>query len=303
MPWLSDTGDLSHQVCVVFDGIGPNSKDRHVERPKISLPRLLIRIGGGFLLTTSCPTMFGLGRRQNAEAGPSRPTAPPQTVEQDIPESVEASLPPASSWLGSIISDNPYFSAGAGLMGIGVALTVLRRGSTLATTFAQRRMLVSLEIPSRDRSYAWFLEWMAEQARQQGTSAAWIKGKARMMRSHELAVETSYKQHSNGSSEAVFNLVPGPGTHYFRYRGAWFQVSSRRSESLKSGETDSRYEARRLVSGDTLGDAQLDDPLGRPSSVFDPFRRSSSAGGGSGRRQDRRLYRLGHRLAAIWQAP
>lgn len=46
-----------------------------------------------------------------------------------------------------------------------------------------------------------------------------------MARSHELAVETSYKVHENGSSEAVFNLVPGPGIHYFRYKGAWFQVS------------------------------------------------------------------------------
>ena len=45
------------------------------------------------------------------------------------------------------------------------------------------------------------------------------------LRSHELAVETSFKQHDNGSSESVFNLVPGPGTHYFRFKGAWFQVS------------------------------------------------------------------------------
>lgn len=45
------------------------------------------------------------------------------------------------------------------------------------------------------------------------------------MKSHELAVETTYKQHENGSSEALFNLVPGPGTHYFKYKGAWMQVS------------------------------------------------------------------------------
>lgn len=45
------------------------------------------------------------------------------------------------------------------------------------------------------------------------------------LRSHELAVETTYKQHENGASEAVFNLVPGPGTHYFKFRGSWFQAS------------------------------------------------------------------------------
>jgi chaperone BCS1 len=53
-----------------------------------------------------------------------------------------------------------------------------------------------------------------------------LKGKTPMsLRSHELAVETAFKQHENGSSEAVFNLVPGPGVHYFRYKGSWFQVS------------------------------------------------------------------------------
>lgn len=123
-------------------------------------------------------------------------------------------------------------------MGIGVALTALRRGTKLGATFAQRRMLVSLEIPSKDRSYPWFLEWMASQAPQpaaQSFSASEVanaasasgsgKGKGRLsLRSHELAVETTYKQHEGGASEAVFNLVPGPGTHYFRYRGSWFQV-------------------------------------------------------------------------------
>jgi chaperone BCS1 len=89
-------------------------------------------------------------------------------------------------------------------------------------------MLVTLEIPSKDRSYPWFLEWMAAQSapadQPTGLRAMW-KGKgALQLRSHELAVETSYKQHENGSSEAVFNLVPGPGTHYFRYGGSWIQV-------------------------------------------------------------------------------
>lgn len=117
-------------------------------------------------------------------------------------------------------------------------------------------MLVTLEIPSKDRSYPWFLEWMALHAPQHGSAPhsshpsasstssggdtsmqvppprgiaglrAMLSGKAPLsLRSHELAVETAFKQHENGSSEAVFNLVPGPGTHYFRYRNAWFQVS------------------------------------------------------------------------------
>lgn len=51
-----------------------------------------------------------------------------------------------------------------------------------------------------------------------------LSGKIGQIPSHELAVETTYKQHDNGSSEALFNLVPGPGKHYFNYKGHWFQV-------------------------------------------------------------------------------
>lgn len=52
-----------------------------------------------------------------------------------------------------------------------------------------------------------------------------MEGLASRIRSHELAVETKYEQRKDGSSSAEFSLVPGPGTHYFRYQDAWFQVS------------------------------------------------------------------------------
>lgn len=101
----------------------------------------------------------------------------------------------------------------------------------MAASAARRRMLITLEIPSKDRAYPWFLEWMAAQAAHaksvppadRGLRGA-LAGKVSQLPSHELAVETSYKQHENGASDAVFNLVPGPGTHYFNYRGHWFQV-------------------------------------------------------------------------------
>lgn len=144
-------------------------------------------------------------------------------------------------------------------MGIGVVLTALRKSSNLAANFAQRRLLVSLEIPSKDRSYPWFLEWMAAQAqiaraRETGGDAALLTGPSasRMavtqpkpssrwrqilngnvpLQSHQLAVETTYKQHDNGSTEALFTLVPGPGTHYFRYQGAWIQLKRERDSKL-----------------------------------------------------------------------
>jgi hypothetical protein len=62
------------------------------------------------------------------------------------------------------------------------------------------------------------------------------------LRSHELAVETTYKQHENGASEAVFNLVPGPGTHYFKFRGSWFQASP--PPSLSTEQSADMYRSR-----------------------------------------------------------
>ncbi|CEQ42304.1 SPOSA6832_04101, partial [Sporobolomyces salmonicolor] len=129
----------------------------------------------------------------------------------------------------SALDSNPYFSAGFGLMALGVGAQVLRRSAVYGATIAQRRLLVSLEISSKDPSYPWFLQWMSQQSARQAQLAdkplRGIEGLASRIRSHELAVETKYEQRKDGSSTAEFSLVPGPGTHYFRYQNAWFQVS------------------------------------------------------------------------------
>ncbi|THH13938.1 hypothetical protein EW146_g6338 [Bondarzewia mesenterica] len=98
----------------------------------------------------------------------------------------------------------------------------------------RRRLLVSLEINNKDRSYEWFLAWLAHQNRAQ---AAASKGRA-WMRSHQLSVETAYEQRKNGSSEVLFKLVAGPGVHWLKYRGAWMQIKRERetrSMQLMSG--------------------------------------------------------------------
>ncbi|KAJ3056705.1 hypothetical protein HK097_005106, partial [Rhizophlyctis rosea] len=123
-------------------------------------------------------------------------------------------------------TNNPYFSAGFGLIGVTASLAVFRQAAIHGVTFARRRLLVTLEIPSKDQSYPWFLQWMGAQTRAKGSNP------------HQLAVETSFVRRDNGSSETSFQLVPGPGKHYFKYRNAWFQVERQRERQmidLKSG--------------------------------------------------------------------
>lgn len=150
---------------------------------------------------------------------------------------------------------------------MGVGLAVLRRSTNFLAQVLRRRMLVSLEIPNRDKAFEWFLAWQAQSARQSSTS--------RFIRSHELSLETSYQQHPNGSSEAVFNLVAGPGTHWFRYRGAWIQVCpiynqyTYKIESFISiaGREGTRNQSHVDDCRCTLGDCQVDNPISRPKPV------------------------------------
>ena len=134
---------------------------------------------------------------------------------------------------------SPYFQAGFGLMvskphtyhptpyshflrartnaqGVGVGITVLRRGAVLASVALRRRLLVTLEINNKDRAYDWFLAWLAHHQR--------TTRRPTWAHSHQLSVETAYAQHKNGSADVLFRLVAGPGVHWLKYRGAWMQV-------------------------------------------------------------------------------
>lgn len=143
----------------------------------------------------------------------------------------------SSIFAGILGGENPYFQAGFGLMALGVGLTALRKGAVLGTTALRRRLLVSLEINNKDKSYEWFLAWMAHQAGKPPKGNVALRS-APWVRSHQLSVETIVEQRKNGSSSAAFKLVAGPGSHYINYKGAWMQVKRERetrSMQLMSG--------------------------------------------------------------------
>ncbi|GAB5589337.1 Complex III assembly protein translocase and chaperone [Umbelopsis nana] len=147
---------------------------------------------------------------------------------------IQTPEPPAKndSGIWATITSNPYFSAGFGLIGVGAGLTVLRQGLNLGTSLLRRRLLVTLEIPSKDKSYLWFLQWMSQQSAR---------------RTQHLAVETTYKQHDNGSVSTTFGLVPGPGNHFFKWRGVWLQVQRQRDGKMMDLTTGSPWETITLT--------------------------------------------------------
>lgn len=124
----------------------------------------------------------------------------------------------SESTLTSIFTDNPYFSAGFGLLGVGTGLALLRQGLVRSAGMLQRRLLTTLEITSRDPAYPWVLQWIT---RQKLTSGG------------HFSLSTSRKARKTSPFEFQrFQLVPAPGVHYLRWAGRWIQVSRERERSL-----------------------------------------------------------------------
>ncbi|CAO1627041.1 unnamed protein product [Jaminaea pallidilutea] len=240
-------------------------------------------------------------RAHNDGESPQSPQYDPMRSTAGAPE---GEAPPATLWQSlSNPSSNPLLSTGLSLLIFGSLLSFGRKGIVQGATLIQRRMLVSLEIPSRDRSHAWLLAWMEEQARRSqhqqqqlglgghgssvgssnsSKSSRWRdfvdliglsnRGPNAPVRivSRDLAVITSSatsatsaaqqeaQAYSHGGplpgqgpankpSKAQFSLVPGPGTHYFRYANTWIRLSRERHGKLIDVGTGNPWETLTLT--------------------------------------------------------
>ncbi|CCC71522.1 hypothetical protein NCAS_0H02120 [Naumovozyma castellii] len=137
-----------------------------------------------------------------------------------------------SSLVQSAMSSNPYFAAGGGLMILGSGLALARSGMIKLSGLIYRQMIIDLEIQSRDKSYSWFLTWMSKHPQRI---------------SKHLSVRTNYIQHDNGSISTKFSLVPGPGNHWIRYKGAFIMIKRERSGKMVDLINSSPYETVTLT--------------------------------------------------------
>lgn len=123
---------------------------------------------------------------------------------------------PVKEYLASL-SDNPYFGAGFGLVGVGSAALIFRRIAGFGGIWFRRKCMMSLEVNNSDKSYLWLLEWINSNA-----STA----------TQHLSVETSFIQSDSGKVLTNFTFIPGLGDHYIFHAGRWLKIERNRDSKV-----------------------------------------------------------------------
>lgn len=140
--------------------------------------------------------------------------------------------------LPAVLDGNPYFSAGFGLGILGTGLAALRGGAKAAATMAQRHLLVTLEVTSKDKAYPWVLQWLTAQAQRGGSGAV----------GQHLSVDTVTQRLANGKVMTRFEFTPCPGRHVLWHNGHLLMVDRVREQATVDLHTGQPWESVKLTS-------------------------------------------------------
>lgn len=118
----------------------------------------------------------------------------------------------------SELASNNLFTAGFGLFGVGAAAAVLRKGLQGGFILFRRHFMITLEVPCRDKSYQWLLQWITQKGARN---------------TQHLSVETSFVQRDTGHCTTEYAFIPSVGTHIMYYKGNWIRVErTRQAQTL-----------------------------------------------------------------------
>ncbi|PYI02271.1 hypothetical protein BO78DRAFT_400672 [Aspergillus sclerotiicarbonarius CBS 121057] len=166
-----------------------------------------------------------------------------------------AGQPTGDGGLFSQLTNNPFFTAGFGLAGLGAGLSLAQKGVRHGAALLRRRMLVDVEISIKDDSYPWFLHWMtlyqqsqlhsARSASRSGFMESLLQRLTPGMR--HLSIQTQKVERANGAIQTHFALVPGPGRHVLRYKNAFIFVNRMRESKSQDLHTGRPWETITLT--------------------------------------------------------
>ncbi|XP_047134268.1 mitochondrial chaperone BCS1 isoform X1 [Hydra vulgaris] len=131
------------------------------------------------------------------------------------------------------LAENPYFSAGFGLVGVGTGLAIMRKGMQFGFVMFRRHCMVTLEVTSKDKSYEWLLQWMIQKQAKQ---------------TQHLSVFTTFQQHETGKVNAQFDFTPSPGTHFIKYKKNWLRIERQRDQGMRDLASGLPWETVTLTS-------------------------------------------------------
>mmetsp|Transcript_526 Transcript_526/g.602 ORF Transcript_526/g.602 Transcript_526/m.602 type:complete len:546 (+) Transcript_526:277-1914(+) len=163
---------------------------------------------------------------------------PDATIKTDaaiggVSEAAEGS----QGWLQSVLPSGvggEFTSGGLTLMVAGALLAGAKRLADVLWEVAIRQLFLRVEFDSRDDSYRWIMQWLAEHPDFQNSTT--LSASTSLAR---FGTRSAGREEEEQRSGGVF-FFPAPGAHLLRFQGRWVWVSrnrSQRSAEMASGNT------------------------------------------------------------------
>ncbi|KAL0482198.1 mitochondrial chaperone BCS1 [Acrasis kona] len=177
------------------------------------------------------------------------------------------------------LSSNPYFSAGFGLVGVGTAMALVRSGWRAGLHVMRRRLLLTMEISSKDASYNWVLPYLLQINKRNpkvssslSTNVATAENLGKNLNGEEpkpatdfmadtklnhLSLLTRFVKHANGSTSVFWDFAPSIGSHLIKFNNRYILVNRQRDQTVVDMTTGQPFETVTLTTLALKGDSSM----------------------------------------------